>query len=168
MSDTPKLAHKTPLTTACIRWMIRRDMPEILEIENASFDHPWDEEKFLKYLRLRNCIGMVIEHSDKVLGFMVYEIYKTYLRIYRLAVHPSFRREGLGLKLVERLKEKLSSQRRDRLVVTVRESNLAGQMFLRAQKLRCTGTERGVFQDADEDGFTMVYSLLADDTREEF
>jgi len=40
-----------------IRWMIRRDMPEILEIERQSFEFPWCEEDFVRCLRQRNCIG---------------------------------------------------------------------------------------------------------------
>jgi ribosomal-protein-alanine N-acetyltransferase len=40
-----------------IRWMIRRDMPEVLEIERQSFEFSWTEEDFLCCLRQRNCIG---------------------------------------------------------------------------------------------------------------
>ena len=42
-----------------IRWMIRRDMPEVLQTEQESFEHSWTEEDFLRCLRQRNCIGMV-------------------------------------------------------------------------------------------------------------
>ena len=44
-----------------IRWMIRRDMPEVLDIENQAFEFPWTEEDFIRCLRQRNCIGMVAE-----------------------------------------------------------------------------------------------------------
>ena len=30
-----------------IRWLIRRDMPEVLEIERATFEYAWTEEDFL-------------------------------------------------------------------------------------------------------------------------
>ena len=43
-----------------IRWMIRRDMPGVLEIEKLSFEYPWTEEDFIRCLRRRNCIGMVV------------------------------------------------------------------------------------------------------------
>ena len=57
-----------------IRWMIRRDMPEVLEIEQSSFEFPWTEEDFIRCLRQRNCIGMVAEYDEKVVGFMIYEL----------------------------------------------------------------------------------------------
>lgn len=40
-----------------IRWMIRKDMPQALAIENAAFSFPWTEDDFIRALRRRNCIG---------------------------------------------------------------------------------------------------------------
>ena len=68
-----------------IRWLIRRDMPEVLEIERASFEHAWTEEDFLCCLRQRNCIGMVAEHDHEIVGFMIYELHKAKLRILNFA-----------------------------------------------------------------------------------
>ena len=31
-----------------IRWMIRRDMPEVLQTEQESFEFAWTEEDFLR------------------------------------------------------------------------------------------------------------------------
>ena len=60
MKQSPVAVH--------IRWMIRRDMAEVLDIENESFEFPWQEEDFLRCLKQRNCIGMVAEQDDQVLG----------------------------------------------------------------------------------------------------
>ena len=48
-----------------IRWLIRRDMPEVMEIENRSFEFPWVEDEFLACLRQRNCIGTGYESSQR-------------------------------------------------------------------------------------------------------
>ena len=77
-----------------IRWMIRRDMPEVLRIENDSFEFNWTEEDFLACLRQRNCIGMVAEYDGRVVGFMIYELHKTRLHILNFAVAPGFRQIG--------------------------------------------------------------------------
>ena len=69
-----------------IRWMIRRDMPEVLAIEGESFEFPWLEEDFIRCLRQRNCIGMVAEHEDRVVGFMIYELHKTRIHVLNFAV----------------------------------------------------------------------------------
>src|SRR5262249_26764482 len=75
-----------------IRWMIRRDMPEVLQTEQDSFEYSWTEEDFLRCLRQRNCIGMVAEQGEKVVGFMIYELHKAKLHILNFAVHPASRR----------------------------------------------------------------------------
>src|ERR671912_367951 len=75
-----------------IRWMIRRDMPEVLAIEEQSFEFPWSEEDFIRCLRQRNCIGMVAEHNERVVGFMIYELHKTRLHVLNFAVNASYRR----------------------------------------------------------------------------
>ncbi|MCA9038691.1 MAG: ribosomal-protein-alanine N-acetyltransferase RimI, partial [Planctomycetaceae bacterium] len=53
-----------------IRWLIRRDMDEVLTIERNSFQFAWNEEEFLCCLRQRNCIGTVAELDHKIVGFM--------------------------------------------------------------------------------------------------
>src|SRR5262245_49541922 len=68
-----------------IRWMIRRDMPEVLQIEQDSFDYSWTEEDFLRCLRQRNCIGMVAEAGERVVGFMIYELHKSKLHVLNFA-----------------------------------------------------------------------------------
>src|SRR3954449_2940050 len=98
-----------------IRWMIRRDMPEVLAIEHSSFEFPWCEEEFLRVLRQRNCIGMVAEHGERGVGFMIYELHKSKLKILNSCFHPEFRRQGVGHQMVAKLVGKLSSHRRTRI-----------------------------------------------------
>src|SRR6476620_9204115 len=111
------------------RWMVRRDMPEVLRAEQASFDYSWTEEDFLKCLRQRNCIGMVAEHEERVVGFMIYELHKSKLHVLNFAVHPDCRRQGIGQQMIAKLIGKLSSHRRTKITLTVRETNLVAQLF---------------------------------------
>ena len=146
-----------------IRWLIRRDMHDVLTIERASFDHPWTEEDFLCCLRQRNCIGMVAEHGEKVVGFMIYELHKAKLHILNFAVHPSCRRGGVGAQMTTKLVSKLSSHRRTRITLEVRETNLGAQLFFRSQGFKAVRVLRSFYEDSGEDAFLMQYRL-ADDT----
>jgi ribosomal-protein-alanine N-acetyltransferase len=145
-----------------IRWMIRRDMPEVLQTEQASFDFAWTEEDFLRCLRQRNCIGMVAEQGEKVVGFMIYELHKSKLHILNFAVHPSYRRLGVGAQMVAKLISKLSSHRRTRITLEVRETNLTAQLFFRAQGFRAVRVLRAYYEDSGEDAFLMQYQLAGD------
>jgi ribosomal-protein-alanine N-acetyltransferase len=140
-----------------IRWMIRRDMADVLEIENASFEFPWSEEDFIRCLRQRNCIGMVAEHDDKVVGFMIYELHKTRLHILNFAVGVAWRRQGVASQMVAKLIGKLSVQRRTRITLEVRETNLAAQLFFRTQNFRAVSVLRGFYEDTPEDAYLMHF-----------
>ena len=149
-----------------IRWMIRRDMPEVLQTEQESFEFSWTEEDFLRCLRQRNCIGMVAEQGEKVVGFMIYELHKSKLHILNFAVHPPHRRGGVGAQMVAKLISKLSSHRRTRITLEVRETNLPAQLFFRKQGFKAVRVLRAFYEDSGEDAFLMQYRL-ADDTGEE-
>ena len=146
-------------TRVHIRWMIRRDMPEVLEIEERSFEFPWTEEDFIRCLRQRNCIGMVAEHDEHVVGFMIYELHKTRLHILNFAVNPAFRRRGVGEAMVGKLISKLSPQRRNHIRLEVRETNLPAQLFFKNSGFVATSVLKDFYDDTTEDAYVMRYHL---------
>jgi [ribosomal protein S18]-alanine N-acetyltransferase len=144
---------------AYIRWMIRRDMDEVLAIENEQFEFPWSEESFTKTLRAKNCIGMVAEHDDKIVGFMIYELHKKELRILNFAVAKNCERRGVGSAMARKLIDKLSEQGRCRILMEIRESNLNAQLFLRACGFRAVSVLRNFYEETDEAAFVFRYRV---------
>ena len=190
-------------------------MPEVLEIERASFEQPWTEEDvrgplrprhcigmlagagavrvaavrrpgararaaagaagagaaarrrevahveedFVGHLRQRNCIGMVAEHNQRIVGFMIYELHKARLQLLNFATGVDFRRLGVGLQMVDKLVDKLSQQRRQEILLEVRESNLQAQLFFKAQDFRAVRVLRTHYDDTTEDAYVMRYRL---------
>ncbi len=146
-----------------LRCMIRRDMPEVLEIERRSFEYPWSKADFVRALQHRNALGQVAEIDDRVVGFMVFALYGTRIELWNLAVAPDCRRQGVGRAMIaERLKA-LSAQRRHMLAANVREHNLAAQVFFRELAFRCVAVMRRFYDDTPdgvaEDAYRMVYRL---------
>lgn len=151
---------ETDSTIRCqIRWLIRRDMVEVLDIERQCFEFAWTEERFLTHLRQRNCIGMVAEHNQLIVGFMIYELHKTTLSILNFAVDKMYWRRGIGSQMVQRLVDKLSQQRRDKIELEIRETNLAAQLFFKRHFFRATEVLRHHYDDTDEDAYRFVYDL---------
>ncbi len=140
-----------------IRWMIRRDMPEVLGIEAESFEFPWLEEDFIRCLRQRNCIGMVAEHDDRVVGFMIYELAKNRIQVLNFATAAGHRRRGIGTQMIGKLIGKLSAQRRTRIALEVRETNLPAQLFFRDNGFRAVSVLRDYYEDTPEDAYVMQY-----------
>lgn len=122
-----------------IRWMIRRDMPEVLDIERRCYRaEAWTEDVFHSYLRNRFTIGMVCENDEsRVVGFMVYDLRKTSMYLHSMVVHPEEQRCGIGRCMMEKLFSKLN-ERRPKLRAIVPADQLVAQLFLKAMGLRAT------------------------------
>lgn len=153
-------AKKAPVPVH-IRWMIRRDMPEVLAIERQCFEFPWFDDDFIRCLRQRNCIGMVAEHNERVVGFMIYELHKNRLHILNFAVQDQLRRRGIGGQMVRKLISKLSHDRRSRILLEIRETNLPAQLFFRSQGFRAVSVLRDFYEDTPEDAYLMQYRYSA-------
>lgn len=147
-----------------VRWLIRRDMPEVLRIEQDSFADPWEEDDFVRVLKNRNCIGKIIEVQDRVIGYMIYEMHKTRLHVLNFAIAPDMQRKKAGTELANRLIAALSEERRTRVVLEVREGNLGAQCFFRAMGFRAVNVLRKFYQHTDEDAYVFQYRLTSTKT----
>jgi len=143
--------------------MIRRDMTDVLHIEDESFEFSWLEDDFIRCLRQRNCIGMVAEHNERVIGFMIYELHRNRLHVLNFAVHPDFRRKGIGSQMMNKLVAKLSPQRRTRIQLEVRETNLPAQLFFRGLNFRAISLLRDFYEDSPEDAYLMQFRCKANE-----
>jgi ribosomal-protein-alanine N-acetyltransferase len=133
-------------------------MPEVLTISQQCFREPWLEEDFIRCLRQRNCIGMVAEYDELIVGYMVYELCKKHLQLLTLAVAPECQRQSVGSQLVGKLKHKLTPQRRRAITTNVSERNLPGQLFFKACGFTATGAVEAD-EDDDETAYEFVYEL---------
>lgn len=146
-------------TTTQVRWLIRRDMHDVLMIERASFPDPWTEADFLSALRQRNCIGMVAERDGVIVGHMIYTLHDSRMDLLNLAVLPDCRRLGVGRAMIDRLIDKLSQYRRKRITLKIIESNLQGQLFFRSMGFRAGRVLRGWYDTTGEDAYLMAYRI---------
>lgn len=142
------------------RWMIRRDMIEVLEIERQCFGFPWSEEHFVYCLQQRNTIGMVVEVDKRVRAFVIYELHPSRIEVLNLAVERHHQRIGLGAMLIDKLKLKLNPNpnRRGELAVNVAEFNTPAQLFLKSQGLSCIRIDKNAWITPDIDAYRFVYS----------
>jgi ribosomal-protein-alanine N-acetyltransferase len=148
---------KRPQIAVHNRWALRRDMPEVLAIENQCFQWPWSEDDFIRWLRERNVIAMVAEANERIVGFMVYELHKHKLHILNFAVHEDFRYKGVGSQMIAKLVSKLSDDRRAKMVLEVRETNLDAQLFFKRMGFECIESLRDYYEETGEDAYRFVY-----------
>jgi ribosomal-protein-alanine N-acetyltransferase len=142
-----------------MRWLIQKDMAEVLAIDRQSFQNPWSEDDFFSALRQRNCMGQIVELNQRILGYIIYDLYDDMISIKRMAVDPDLRRLGLGSKMLGGMKDKLSRQKRTSLIMEVAGDDEAGQAFLRKAEFQADAVLRGGHRKSTDYIFRMRYSL---------
>lgn len=117
-----KKLHPAPVH---IRWMVRRDLPYV-----TSFDTGWSEEDFTKALSIRNQIGLVAEKDDEIQGVIVYQLNKKDVTVLGIG----FKNAAVMLALIDKMKSKLSTHRRTKLIWYVSERADTDLLYLVAQQ----------------------------------
>jgi len=104
------------------------DIGRILEIENQSYDDPWDENTISYFLKLSGAGSLVLEINEELIGFLLFEVQNSYLNLVSIAIDPEFRRKGYATLLIdELLKEDLPDC--NKIYCTISDKNLGAHLF---------------------------------------
>ena len=142
-----------------VRWMVRRDFPQVLAIEQECFEFPWTEAEFLQCLQQRNCLGMVAEYEECIVGFVIYETSKNRIFITNVATAPELQRHGIARKMVQKLVTKMIYQQRHKIAIEIRETNLPALLCFRTLGFRVAMVRKNFYEDRSEDAYVLQYRL---------
>ncbi len=135
-----------------IRAMRKEDIPEVSQIENLSFPSPWSSNIFFSELEKESfAFYHVLEYRDRLVGYGGYWKMKNEAHLVTFAIHSSFRRMGLGTKLLEHLLKNAQGQSLDTITLEVRHSNLAAQRFYERFGFEKIAIRSHYYSDTDED-----------------
>lgn len=145
--------------------MVPRDAEEVLAIERDAFGPAaLTGDDLARLLKPKATIGFVAEtwdhanFSDRVVGHMVYVLWRSRIVLLRIATSPDVRRRGVASQMICRLKAKLDKQR-PALTSLVPEDNLAAQLLLKANGFRAVHVHR---RDDGSDSFQFEYRRWVD------
>jgi ribosomal protein S18 acetylase RimI-like enzyme len=130
-------------TQIAVRYLFADDYPAVAEVERLSYPFPWGVADLRDFLRMRGCFGQVAVVDGRVVGHALYEAGRRRIWLAALAVHPHYRRRGVGAALMGRLADKLSPRRRKRIVADCPDDALPGHLFLRSLGFRAVRVLRG-------------------------
>jgi [ribosomal protein S18]-alanine N-acetyltransferase len=118
-----------------IRNATPRDLPRILEIERLAFSAPWSLSSFQRELSLPFSRLMLAVSTDdqqeQARGFLCRWLAADEYHILNIAVHPDFRRSGLGTELMSHAVSEAKEKRASLVTLEVRRSNLAARCLYR-------------------------------------
>lgn len=148
-----------PMLPIAMRPLQLRDFPQVLAIEQESFEHPWSAVEF--YRAAKSTRGAVfvaeVRGGHGLVGYFAYTLCRRRLLLTNFAVDVQCRRRGVGTQMADWLMGKADETGR-RMELEVRESNLTAQLFWRRCGLKAIGIVHREYPQMDESAIVMEYS----------
>lgn len=142
-----------------IRSMTEKDIDEVYEINRLSFSSPWSRENFEREI-LNNKIAkyFVAEKDNKIVGYIGFWKIFCEAQITTIAVHPDFRRKGLGEAMLDYIIELCRKNSIEEIVLEVRVSNTIAQTLYIKKGFKKVGIRKWYYRDG-EDALVMIKKL---------
>lgn len=152
-----------------LRPMRLEDVPRVHEIDVLSFSLPWPERSYrfeVKENAHASCWVAEVRRPDgapEIAAMMVTWVIIDEAHIATIAVHPAYRRQGIGRLILA--KGLLAARERGAALafLEVRRGNLAAQAMYLAFDFQVAGTRPRYYQDNHEDAVLMTLDHLDPD-----
>lgn len=131
-------------------------IPQVAEIERACFSVPWSEKS------LREEIGSDVAHffvcvsAGEVLGYGGIHIMSGECYVDNIAVKPSYRRQGIGVLLTNKLIETAKSENGEFISLEVRKSNNPAISLYEKAGFISVGVRKNFYDKPTEDAVIMT------------
>jgi [ribosomal protein S18]-alanine N-acetyltransferase len=132
-----------------IRPMSRKDLGEVLAIEERSFAYPWDKRKFLEELALDLSLLTVAVFDGKICGYVIGRHVLDEFSVMNLAVSPDCRRRGVGRKLIGSVMEYARVENIGILLLEVRSRNTGAIKLYESAGFGACGVRKNYYPDDD-------------------
>jgi len=143
------------------------DVPGVHEVERLSFATPWPAHAFEQELTGNRLARYVVARAgsgpmERVVGFAGVWLMVDEAHITTFGVHPDWRRQGIGRRLMVRLLELAGDLRARRMTLEVRAGNLAAQALYHGFGFEVAGRRPRYYTDDGEDALVMTTPPIAD------
>jgi ribosomal-protein-alanine N-acetyltransferase len=134
------------------------DLDELMVIELDSFTAPWSKKSYEEVLALDTVSGFVARAGGEMVGYMLTQSIVGEMELHTFAVKSSWRRRGIGKRLIEYMIEDARKRGIKDIFLLVRVSNLAARTLYEKMDFHSVGIRRSYYHDNLEDAAIMVYT----------
>ena len=142
-----------------IRSMTAADLPSVAELDQLSFSQPWPPAAFEVELANVNSRCWVVEVDSRVVAAIVLWRVLDEAHIATIAVHPDFRRRGIGSALLRASMDAAYAEGARIYHLEVRAGNLTAQKMYVDFGYEIVGRRPKYYQDNGEDALLLTLDL---------
>ena len=138
------------------------DLPAVHDIERASFSTPWPDDAYRAEIQTNRLATYLVARSGETLvGFAGIWLMVDEAHITTFAVHPAWRRQGIGERLLLTLLDVSLARHAREATLEVRLSNVAARRLYEKYGFRPVGLRPRYYSDNGEDALIMTTEPLA-------
>lgn len=144
-----------------IERLTKGNLDAVWELEQICFpEDPWGRISFENELNQDHSVFLVAydEEENMVVGYGGVWFQYDVGDVTNLAVHPDYRREGIGRKLLELLIGLCCERGMQAITLEVRETNTAAQKLYEGAGFTVSGIRKAYYKDR-ENAIIMTYQL---------
>ena len=139
-----------------IEKMTERHVAQVAELEKICFGSAaWSEKSVASELTNSLALWLVAVEGDRVAGYVGSQTVCDETDMMNVAVHPEFRRQGIGEKLVEQLVTELKGIGSHALMLEVRASNGPAIGLYEKMGFQQVGLRKNYYRDPKEDALIL-------------
>lgn len=146
-----------------LRPMTEDDLPQVVQIEDATQVTPWSEGVF------RDCLRggyecQVMEKEDQLAGFIVVSRVLDEAHLLNIAVAPGFQRRGLAWGTIRQVCDDLRERDTGFIYLEVREGNTGARVLYEKLGFEVTGERKDYYRrpGGRENAILMLLTLRPD------
>jgi ribosomal-protein-alanine N-acetyltransferase len=127
-------------------------------IERQSFSNPWPESSFLGEIENESVsfpFVIVYKPEEKVIGYLIYWKIGDEAQISNVAVHPDWRGQGIGERVIREILELMKKQGVRYVVLEVRPSNQVARYLYNKLGFEVIGVRKGYYKNPPENALIM-------------
>lgn len=135
--------------------MALEDVPQIAELEKICFSDPWSEQSIVSELENPLSLWLVACDDGVIAGYVGSQSVMGWADMMNLAVHPDYRRRGVGEALVSSLESGLSGNGVSVLTLEVRQSNENAIALYKKMGFEQVGVRPGYYRHPKENALIL-------------
>ncbi|MEQ9619329.1 MAG: ribosomal protein S18-alanine N-acetyltransferase [Deltaproteobacteria bacterium] len=135
------------------------DLDGIVSIENVSFPTPWPRRVFEREIRSQKSYNRVVRFGGMVVGYIVTWTIYDEVHILNIAVHPDFRKMGIGESMLRDCVNHSSGCGLKYALLEVRVSNAGAINLYEKFGFKTIHTRRKYYSDTGEDAYIMMFEM---------
>ena len=128
---------------------------QVAELEKLCFSDPWSENSIASELNNKLSLWLVAVECDAVVGYVGSQTVIGETDMMNIAVHPDYRKQGIGSELIRRLIGELDAKGSHSLMLEVRASNEPAISVYRNMGFEEVGRRRNYYRNPREDALIL-------------